>query len=303
MFDDQQPKNAGVPSNLPTAEPEDIFAGTKVDDTAPLSDAPAGDVPSVPEESTSSALGAGVLKPKSQSLSPPPQREHVSMPPPPDTMVPGNVEPESPMKTIHPNIPPSSPVANTPMGMGYDAPGGNIIREPVGSRKTVFSIVIVVVVLLLVVSGIWVYFSVIRTNDGNPDDFVDTIDTDVVTPIEDDADEPIVPDEIDTDVDEELDDDMPPSADEDDSDILFGEDRVDTDSDRLDDVDEAKLGTDPLNWDTDGDGLGDGDEVSVWKTDPLNPDTDGDTYLDGVEVKNGYNPSGDGKIFQPPTST
>jgi hypothetical protein len=81
---------------------------------------------------------------------------------------------------------------------------------------------------------------------------------------------------------------------------LFGE-PIDLDGDSLDEARERALGTDPYNWDTDGDGLSDYDEVAIWKTDPLNADTDGDTYKDGDEVKNGYNPAGPGKIFEPPT--
>ena len=45
---------------------------------------------------------------------------------------------------------------------------------------------------------------------------------------------------------------------------------VDSDSDRLADVDEAAVGTDPTNPDTDGDGYYDGDEVSLG-TDPFDP--------------------------------
>jgi hypothetical protein len=82
--------------------------------------------------------------------------------------------------------------------------------------------------------------------------------------------------------------------------LLFGE-PVDSDGDGLTDDREKELGTDPTNWDTDHDGLSDYDEVTIWKTDPKNPDTDGDTYQDGAEVKNGYNPAGPGKIFEPPT--
>jgi hypothetical protein len=48
--------------------------------------------------------------------------------------------------------------------------------------------------------------------------------------------------------------------------------------------------TDPLNADTDGDGLSDGDEVNVHGTDPLLKDTDGDGLPDGWEVDNGLNP-------------
>lgn len=107
--------------------------------------------------------------------------------------------------------------------------------------------------------------------------------------------------------------------------ILFG-DQLDSDNDGLPDDVEAKLGTDPHNPDTDGDGLADGeevityhtnplkpdtdedglsdfDEIKIWHTDPLNPDTDGDGFKDGAEVKNGYNPLGPGKLFNIPTTT
>jgi hypothetical protein len=43
----------------------------------------------------------------------------------------------------------------------------------------------------------------------------------------------------------------------------------DTDGDTLLDVEEAALGTSALNWDTDGDGYGDGQEVHLMGTDPL----------------------------------
>ena len=68
----------------------------------------------------------------------------------------------------------------------------------------------------------------------------------------------------------------------------------------LSDAEEAELGTSPTSTDTDADGLFDREEVQVYKTDPLNPDTDGDGYQDGAEVKQGYNPSGDGKLFELP---
>ena len=56
-----------------------------------------------------------------------------------------------------------------------------------------------------------------------------------------------------------------------------------------------------IDKDSDSDGLKDWEET-LWKTDPKNPDSDGDSYLDGLEVKNGYSPSGAGKIFEPPTA-
>lgn len=64
----------------------------------------------------------------------------------------------------------------------------------------------------------------------------------------------------------------------------------DSDGDGLSDEDEAKLGTDPKNPDTDGDGLLDGKEVKKYKTNPKDPDTDGGGIKDGVEVKYGTDP-------------
>ncbi len=58
----------------------------------------------------------------------------------------------------------------------------------------------------------------------------------------------------------------------------------DWDGDGLDAEEEAALGTDPGDFDSDDDGLGDGDEVDVYGTDPLLDDSDGDGLLDGTEV-------------------
>jgi len=61
-------------------------------------------------------------------------------------------------------------------------------------------------------------------------------------------------------------------------------DESDTEGDRLTDAREADLGTDPTQVDSDGDELGDGDEVDVYGTDPLQPDTDGDGLTDADEL-------------------
>lgn len=76
----------------------------------------------------------------------------------------------------------------------------------------------------------------------------------------------------------------------------------DSDADGLTDVEETRLGTDPNNFDTDGDGLIDKMEVQVYKTDPLKSDTDGDGYKDGEEVLNGYDPTkpGNARLYQVP---
>ncbi|MFT5288761.1 MAG: hypothetical protein ACI82F_000818 [Planctomycetota bacterium] len=67
---------------------------------------------------------------------------------------------------------------------------------------------------------------------------------------------------------------------------------ADSDGDGLLDIEETSVhGTDPLEADTDDDGLDDGIEVLTYGcADPLNPDTDGDTLSDGDEVLIGTNP-------------
>lgn len=59
---------------------------------------------------------------------------------------------------------------------------------------------------------------------------------------------------------------------------------VDTDSDGLSDTDEAALGTDPNNQDSDGDGIPDGREVNALGSNPLDTDTDSDGLTDALEV-------------------
>jgi hypothetical protein len=57
----------------------------------------------------------------------------------------------------------------------------------------------------------------------------------------------------------------------------------DTDADGVADGDEGPLyGTDPLSGDTDGDGLSDGDELFDTRSDPLSAETTGDSIADGA---------------------
>ncbi|MBQ3514752.1 MAG: hypothetical protein IJA32_13330 [Lachnospiraceae bacterium] len=65
---------------------------------------------------------------------------------------------------------------------------------------------------------------------------------------------------------------------------------LDTDEDGLTNAEECLQGTEPLNSDTDYDGLMDGEELTVYHTDPLNPDTDGDGIKDQDEIRIGLNP-------------
>jgi len=66
--------------------------------------------------------------------------------------------------------------------------------------------------------------------------------------------------------------------------FVNGSGASDKDMDGLTKREENKIGTNPDNPDTDGDGLKDGEEVKTYKTDPLNPDSDADNLKDGAEV-------------------
>jgi hypothetical protein len=59
---------------------------------------------------------------------------------------------------------------------------------------------------------------------------------------------------------------------------------LDSDGDGLLDREEGTQGTNPLDWDTDNDGVSDGDELNVYLTDPVSDDTDRDGLKDGEEI-------------------
>jgi hypothetical protein len=72
--------------------------------------------------------------------------------------------------------------------------------------------------------------------------------------------------------------------------LSCGDGDEDPDGDGLTNDQEAELGTDPNDADTDDDLLEDGAEVNLHDTDPTNADTDGDGYLDGWEYNEGSDP-------------
>lgn len=59
---------------------------------------------------------------------------------------------------------------------------------------------------------------------------------------------------------------------------------TDLDADNIADELEWNLGLDPANADSDGDGVADGDEITIYATDPLSWDSDGDGIADGEEL-------------------
>jgi plastocyanin len=73
-------------------------------------------------------------------------------------------------------------------------------------------------------------------------------------------------------------------------------DEADSDKDGLNNYDEFKEDTNPLNPDSDSDGLADGDEKFIYQTDPKDKFTDKTAlaleknYTDGIQIKNGYDP-------------
>jgi hypothetical protein len=68
--------------------------------------------------------------------------------------------------------------------------------------------------------------------------------------------------------------------------VTYDLSKIDTDGDGLSDWDEISVyKTDPNRADTDGDGLTDGQEVMTYKTDPTRADTDGDGVIDGGGTK------------------
>ena len=71
----------------------------------------------------------------------------------------------------------------------------------------------------------------------------------------------------------------------------------DPDGDGLSTDEELALGTDPLNSDTDRDGLSDGDEVNTYHTNPLLADSDTDGQPDGREITAGTDPTNSMSVF------
>jgi len=150
-------------------------------------------------------------------------------------------------------------------GMGMDTQGGSYeIREPIGNRRVIAWIIIAVSVVVLGVGSIWIYMSFMRENvsdTGEPTDFSSPDDGDVIPPVDTSSNgnaqitQPV----------SDIVSDSGTGAEDIDQQILSGE-PLDTDGDGLTDVQESELKTNYLDWDSDKDELGDGEEVLIWKT-------------------------------------
>ncbi len=282
MFDDhiQKPGNVGTPPpNLPMGEPEDMFSDSPEEGMEQALDSTASSVPAglmpLQQDGFSSdptpgtALQAGILRPaqpRPQMMASTPMDQY------------GQARPLQEATQYGPN--PAQPSSVNPQQMYATQSSG-------GAWK----IVLIVLIILLLLGGIgWVAYekffatAVVTPVENNGTPKEETPSPEQTPPVQEETTEPPLNENL---VDDSL---------------LFGQ-PIDADGDGLDDERETSIGTDPKNWDTDGDELSDGDEVIIWKTDPINPDTDADTFSDGSEVRAGYSPTGAGRLFEPPTAT
>ena len=307
MFDDSQQSNSAlVPPNLPIGEPEDIFARVEPaaedmpDVSSPLAndlhEEMSSDMPSPPE--TKTALSAGILHPKEDaSRTMMSDNFHTSIPMDP----PRSPQPTPPfVKDTSMDARSSEMPERSSHTLSTDVPELYSLKEPKASKGIITIIIIVVVVFVLGGGGLFIYqrFIAGKTSTSSSIPTIAESDTtNVDVPFEN------TPSLQNNDTQSNSDTQENTTIDgQNENDLIFGT-AIDTDADGLDDTRESTLRTDPDHWDSDGDELSDGDEVIIWKTDPLNPDSDGDGFLDGVEIKNGYSPTGPGKIFEPPTDT
>lgn len=273
MFDNvTKPPSGAVPSNLPMGEPDDMFAGQDFAAASSVPETPV-DLNAAPAQPT--ALDAGVLRPRVQSEQP------ATMPPERPTQTEPMAEPHNVSFAEQ-----ASPIAR---------PNASVLRDPLGGRTVLITIGTLLGLGVVGGIGAWVYFSYINPK---PTDSLLPVVNQVVAP----TSTVVIPTVVTTTTTTST---IPveTSTTTTDSQILFGEPVLDTDSDGLDDAYEKKIGTNMLLWDTDSDTLSDGDEVLTWKTNPLKADTDGDGFNDGAEIRNGYNPNGTGKLFPTPSST
>jgi len=162
------------------------------------------------------------------------------------------------------------------------------------AQKVFVLVAIILGVALIAVGGVWAfrYYSVgeiFNSKEAVQEPSAETIKQEDATPVKKIEAENIPAAEEET---------APAATDEPQPEETLTQDAVDTDQDGLSDEEENILGSKIDDTDSDDDGLFDREEVEVYDTNPSNPDTDGDTYTDGSEVAGGYNPNGDGKLYE-----
>lgn len=309
MFEDHikdNPMPAGTgqaPSNLPIGEPEDIFSRS---DAAMPSDQPQMStqeetvaaqplLSTVSPSGAKTALDAGVLQPKQPLQEQPVLSTQPAAMPPVNTSQPHMTTPPVNLTQDNMDIP------TIPQGGGYS------VKEPHTSR-IVFTILVSLIGIAIIGAIGYVVYAKVFADKQVQEAPIENIPLEEgtqneVDPLEDEGGFLDVATSSDLEGTTSTSDQLSTSSEnvieiDPEDRVLFG--NVDPDEDGLDDLRENDYGTDPLVWDTDEDGLSDGDEVNRWKTDPLNPDSDGDGYKDGDEVKNGYSPLGKHKLPEPP---
>jgi hypothetical protein len=153
-----------------------------------------------------------------------------------------------------------------------------------GGFKKIATVFLVILILAgLALAGFWAYGKFFKSKpieEGLPED---TNLNDVLEDLNDDL-------QKEADIQIEPDDNTPNPED-----VVMIEVK-DTDGDKLSDLEEETIGTNPNKVDSDFDGLSDYDEVRVYLTNPVKADSDNDGYVDGLEVQNGYDPLGPGKL-------
>lgn len=172
-----------------------------------------------------------------------------------------------------------TPPANMAMAGSASGSGGG------GGMKKILIIVVAIFLVAAVSYGAYYFF------------FRDTGSSKVMENQNSDISNQNTNENTNTKPEEDLDDDSDGLSNEEESVLGTNPLDTDTDNDGLFDREEVRsFKTDPTDADTDGDGLSDYNEVKRWFTDPLVQDTDGDGYGDGEEVLNQYDPLGPGKL-------
>lgn len=133
----------------------------------------------------------------------------------------------------------------------------------------------------LILYAKWADLKVDSDKDGLPDDIEKKYKTDIKNP---DTDSDGLSDYMETMILNY----NPLSSDTDNNGTADGDE--DPDQDKISNIEEVRLETDPTIRDTDGDGLLDYDEINKYKTDPKLEDTDSDGANDGWEIEHHFDP-------------